>query len=161
MQKIVIIFFILSFMVFDGMSQKRHDRPPREKIESARIALITDRLNLTPEQAQVFWPVYNEFTDKRRAIGAEFEDKRRAMNKETATEEEKRALLELGMTAKEKQLQLEKEYSDKLLEVISVEQMINLRKAEEDFRRMLLEQLQKRQQRREKNHGSGGGGKFR
>lgn len=152
--KKILILIILSAVAFQGFSQKR---PARERIESARIALITDRLQLSPEQAQQFWPIYNEFTEKRRELGREYEEKRKNMNRETATEDEKRELLDLGLQTKEKVLVLEKEYSDKLLEVISVEQIMELRRAEEDFRRMLLEQLQKRQQRR--RNGLGGDGR--
>lgn len=158
MKKILVMILLLVAILPYSNAQ---DRPAREKIRSARIALITERLNLTPEQAQQFWPVYNEFTDKRRQIGAEFDEKRRSMDRRTATEEEKRELLDMGMKVKEEQLHLEKEYSDKLLEVISVEQLMALRKAEEDFRRMLLEQLQKRQNRRNGPGPGRGDGKFR
>ena len=37
----------------------------QEKIRSEKIAFITSELNLTPEEAQVFWPVYNQ-VDKER-----------------------------------------------------------------------------------------------
>jgi hypothetical protein len=30
-----------------------------EQLKSLRIALITEALELTPEEAQTFWPVYN------------------------------------------------------------------------------------------------------
>jgi hypothetical protein len=33
----------------------------REKVESMRIAFITHRLNLTPDEAKAFWPVYNSY----------------------------------------------------------------------------------------------------
>ncbi|MCA1750616.1 MAG: hypothetical protein ABR572_09925 [Cryomorphaceae bacterium] len=39
----------------------------RERIESQKVAYITDKLELTPEEAKGFWPVYNEYqTQKER-----------------------------------------------------------------------------------------------
>jgi hypothetical protein len=36
----------------------------RERIKAQRIAFITQRLALTPDEAQKFWPVYNQFSDE-------------------------------------------------------------------------------------------------
>ena len=38
---------------------------PNEKIRRAKIALITERLDLTPEQAEKFWPIYNAYEEKK------------------------------------------------------------------------------------------------
>src|SRR5258706_14381373 len=37
---------------------------PKEKIESLKIGFLTERLKLTPDEAKVFWPVYNQFQDE-------------------------------------------------------------------------------------------------
>ncbi|MFH1159845.1 MAG: hypothetical protein V1733_02735 [bacterium] len=37
------------------------DAIKREKIEAFRIAFYTEKLNLTPKEAQEFWPVYNVY----------------------------------------------------------------------------------------------------
>ncbi len=39
------------------LAQPHRDRG--ERLQSLRIAVITDALELTPEEAQAFWPVYN------------------------------------------------------------------------------------------------------
>jgi len=76
----------------------------REKIEAAKIALITERLNLTPEQAQKFWPVYNEYSKKQQELRRTFENAKRDHNAQTATDEETKKLLDLGMKTKEQAL---------------------------------------------------------
>ncbi|MCB0665633.1 MAG: hypothetical protein KDC80_07420, partial [Saprospiraceae bacterium] len=35
------------------------ERPVQERIEAQRVAFITQRVNLSPEEAQQFWPIYN------------------------------------------------------------------------------------------------------
>jgi hypothetical protein len=125
-----------------------------QKIESAKIALISERLSLTPEQAQKFWPIYNEFFQKQREMRGEFEQMRRNFDPKTASEEENRKMLETGMKVKENQLTLEREYSERMLQVISTRQLMSLRKTEEEFRQMLMDRMRQRnmdQQRLEQN----------
>ena len=56
MKKIYILAIV--FIVFLKNTQAQENR--REEIESFRIAYFTKQLNLTPEEAKKFWPVYNE-----------------------------------------------------------------------------------------------------
>jgi hypothetical protein len=58
MNKIYILIIVPLLFLFQLSFGQ--DRDARQKIESARIALITERLGLTPEQAEKFWPIYNE-----------------------------------------------------------------------------------------------------
>lgn len=125
------------------------DKQTLEKIKAAKIALITERLGLTPDQAEKFWPLYNEFTQKRDELRRQYKIEKAKLNMETASEEEKKALLDFGLQIKEKSLDLEKNYSDRMLNIITADQIISLRKAESDFRRMVLEQIQKRRAQRQ------------
>ncbi len=121
----------------------------RDKIESAKIALITERLNLSPEQAQKFWPIYNQYTTQQREIRKTYEEARRGHRPNEASEEENKQLLRLGMQVKEQSLKLEKDYSQRLLEVINNRQLLSLRKAENDFKAMILKRIQAQQQKRQ------------
>jgi hypothetical protein len=114
----------------------------REKIKAARIGLITQRLGLTPEQAEKFWPIYNEFAAKRQELVKEYRQAERNSPKGDPKQQE--ALVNLGLKLKQDELSLEKEYSSKMLNVISAQQILNLRQAERDFRKIILNQLQQR-----------------
>ncbi|MTI20706.1 hypothetical protein E1176_06710 [Fulvivirga sp. RKSG066] len=140
MKNIILLLVTLSFATV----AYGQNTTAREKIESARIALITERLGLTPEQAEKFWPLYNEFRTKNEALKKEYEVAKRSLDPQTATDKDKRQLLELGLKLKEQKLQIEKDYSGRMLRIISAQQIMSLRKAEDDFRRMLLDQIQKR-----------------
>ena len=127
-----------------------------EKIEAARIALISERLELTPEQAEKFWPIYREFGNKRKEISSEYKKARRNFDPNQATEEENKKMFEMATQVKEQQLDLEKEYSKRILNVITTRQLNNLRKAESDFKEMLVkriraQQMKQRQQRQRNN----------
>ncbi len=136
-----------------GITTWAYGQTPRanEKIEAARIALITKELNLTPEQAQKFWPVYNEFKSRRSEIVRTFKQERRSFDATNATEQERKAMVSRGLELRQQQLDLEKTYSDRLLNVISSTQVIQLRQSEEKFRRLIMERLKdNRQQRRDR-----------
>ena len=124
----------------------------RQKIESAKIALISERLGLTPEDAQQFWHIYNEYSQKRRDNHREFAEARKKFNPETASEQETEQMLKLGRQVKERQLDLEEDYSDRMLKVLNSKQLMSLKNAERDFKRMLLDRLdQRRQQNKNSN----------
>ena len=147
MKKLIVVFIITltTSLVF---SQRPGANRSREQIEAARIGLITERLDLTPEQAEKFWPVYREFGDKRRQLMEEFRKQRENFDAGNATEEQRQEMLKLGFERKQQGLDLEKEYSEKMLSVISSQQLINLKKAEREFREMLFQRIQKRQRQR-------------
>lgn len=127
------------------------DPQVQEKIKNLRIAYISDKLGLTPEQAERFWPVYREFSDKRRDLRQEFVDARKQINTENPDPAKQEELVKLGLNLKQRELDLEKVYSDRLLKVITAQQMLTLRKAEGDFQRIILEQIQQRRMMQQRN----------
>ena len=125
------------------------DPKAKEKIEAARIGMITNKLGLTPEQAEKFWPVYREFTEHRMELRKQYREAERHQDVTKPKPDRDQDLIKLGMQLKQQNLDLEKNYSDRLLKVISARQLLTLPKAEEEFRRMLLQRLQDREDLRE------------
>ncbi len=120
----------------------QNDRQARkERIEAAKIGMITTQLNLTSEQATQFWPLYNEYNAKQ-------EEGRKAMKKlktsEPETDSDYKKILDEMMKHREKELALEKEYQDKFLKVITPRQMVQLIKTEREFKMKLLHMLEGR-----------------
>lgn len=120
------------------------DPKARQKIEAARIAFITERLGLTPEEAEKFWPLYREFTQKRAELRRDFEQ-RRKLQGEKPDEAHQKQLVEQELQLKQRELDLEKEYSRRLMQAISPQKLMALRQAEADFRALVLRQIQQRQ----------------
>ncbi|MBK9525934.1 MAG: hypothetical protein IPO39_14650 [Bacteroidetes bacterium] len=58
--------FLLSFLVlFSAIVFAQENKPPvRERLESLKVGFLTERLNLSAEEAKVFWPVYNKYQDE-------------------------------------------------------------------------------------------------
>ena len=144
MKKILIIALFLTG--FTALAQNNNQQDAKSKLQAARIALITDRLGLTPEQAQQFWPIYNEYAEQRRMIQQEFRDARKGLDMNKLSEEQSRVLIKVRMDGKQRQLNLETKYSDRLMDVINTRQLMALKKAEDDFRAMIIRRIEQRKQ---------------
>ncbi len=124
--------------------------PGRQKLESARIALITERLNLDPETAQKFWPIYNQNNEQEMALKREEMQMRRSVDPNQLSDTEAQAELDQYFKLKEAQLKLEKKAAEEYQQVLNSRQILQLFKAEADFRRMVLEKMGER-----RRHGGG------
>jgi hypothetical protein len=144
---LIISFFMITFVWGQVEEDEMTKQDPRaqEKIRAARIAFITDRLGLTPAEAEKFWPVYNEFARKRMEIRQQFEDARKNRPADKPEQEFQKELVDLNLKVKQRELDLEKEYSNRIMNVITPQKLMALRKAEMDFRSMVIRQIQQRQ----------------
>jgi len=140
------LFILLSlFSVSTAYSQRRSEEEMR-KIQDAKVAIITNRLSLTPEQSAGFWPVYNEYSQKRRDI---HRSQRKIINDKKAegkTDEQVLNNLKEVQDLRQQELDLDKEYQNRFLKVISANQVIELYKAERTFNDMLIQRLKQKPQ---------------
>lgn len=135
------------FGTFTVSAQHRSEEE-MQKIQDAKVAIITNRLNLTPEQSTDFWPVYNEYSQKRKDI---HRAQRKIINDKKAegkSDEQVLSNLKEVQDLRQKELDLEKEYQNRFLKVISASQVIELYKAERTFNDMLIQRLKQRPDRR-------------
>ncbi len=144
--KNLILFCFLLLILSRGNSQSQETL---DKIEAAKIGLITERLGLTPDQAEKFWPIYKEYSGKQREIAQEFQTLKRSIDPETATEEENKKILERGHQLRERQLDLDRNYSERMQQVITNRQLLSLRRAEDDFKQMLMDRIRQQSQQQE------------
>jgi Spy/CpxP family protein refolding chaperone len=155
MKKVLTTTLLFMLIGFGTMAQQPEDLEPaqldpkaQEKINNLRIAYLTDRLDLTSEQAEKFWPVYREFAQERRKIALEARTARGELDKNKEDPKRQQALLDLSLKTKQRLLDLEKDYSARMLKVITAEQVNKLRNADMEFRD-LLQQRRLNQQRKE------------
>src|SRR6188508_3665841 len=126
----ILFFSLMTLAAFaqDDELPQPQDQKVRDKIEAARIAYITDQLELTPAEAEKFWPIYREFAEKRREIRQQLRQTRKA-NPNQSDEE----LVNQQFKAKQQELDLEKDYSGRLIKVISAQKLRSLPQAEKNF----------------------------
>jgi len=136
---------LIALLFFSTLFASAQDkRPVRENIEAMKIGFITDRLSLSPEEAQKFWPVYNQYTeelDKMRA-SRRTSMKEAKENMDEMTESEAEKFVDNEMLLRQEELDIQKKYHPQFKKVLSAKKVAKLYRSEEDFKRRLLEMLQ-------------------
>lgn len=119
-----------------------------EEIEEEKVAFLSTRLDLTVDEGQVFWPVYNERNTAQKELRDEFKESESEIIGDTKLEEltddELLELMDLHFELQQSELDLRLEYHDKLLEVLPVQKVAKFYKAEDDFKRKLMELLKEK-----------------
>ena len=146
----------LTLMVISALAQDQDEELPaqdpkvRSKIQAARVAYITDQLALTPEEAEKFWPIYREFSTKRRELRIQLRQAKRTPDTGKPSEQADQDNINDQLEIKQQELNLEKDYSARLLKVISAQKLRTLPDAERRFRQIILDQIQRRQLQQER-----------
>jgi len=138
--RIYLLVFALFSVAFSAQAQGQKYGKRHEKIDAARTAYLTDKMNLNQEQSQKFWPLYNEYDAKRKALRQQsrpFKGENLATQSEAQLKEQMNQMFD----TRQQELNLDKEYAEKFQKVISVRQLAAMYKGEREFMKVLLQKL--------------------
>ncbi|CAN5323460.1 hypothetical protein BH09BAC1_BH09BAC1_29930 [soil metagenome] len=139
---------LLMFASLSTFAQGKNDSDniPHEKIKTLKIAYLTSKLNFTAEEAQAFWPLYNEYQDKKLAINQKRMNMGKAMKNdvEQFTDAELNKMLDEYIALRQQESNLEAEYLQKFRKVLPVKKIVLLQKAEREFKMEVLQEYKKR-----------------
>ncbi|MCF8363857.1 MAG: hypothetical protein K9G70_14670 [Prolixibacteraceae bacterium] len=139
--KLIILGFLISFSAQSFAGKRVQDKFDYEKFKSEKIAFFTDALDLTPDEAAVFWPVYNEYEKKKWELMKErrqFEKDLDDNDLDKLSEEECIALTRKFSSLPQEDAELNKEYNEKFLKVLPAQKVVKLYITEMDFRHHML-----------------------
>ncbi len=121
-------------------------RPVRDRIKTLKVAFITERLALTSQEAQTFWPVYNAHAEAMETIRkkerTELKSKIPVLQDLSAQQSSK--LLDQYVSIQKAKHEAELDYMQELEKVLPPKKILLLLQAEEDFKKRLLQQYRKR-----------------
>lgn len=138
----------------DDMQQIPEDR--MQEIKAQKTAFLTQRLDLSPEEAQKFWPVYNQFDKELEGVRNSMREDHKDVKKDTElTEAEASAAIEKELASRQKELDIRKKYVPEFKKAIGAVKTLRLAKAERDFRRELIKRVRQRVE--ERRGGAPGG----
>lgn len=122
----------------------------REKIKKLRIAYFTENLDLTPQEAQQFWPVYNAYDDVNHKLRIrELNDiKRDIKENPDMSEAEASKILDRIESIEKQAYENNVDLIKKLRKFLPAKKIIRLKKAERDFNKKLMKQFRDRRGRR-------------
>ena len=117
----------------------------QNKVQSEKIGFLTVELNLSPEEAQVFWPVYNGISQTKKELQAKVKEAymalTKALNEDSTTDKEIDKLLDEYIAAKQAVQDAGKGNAAKYRKVLSSKKVAKLYIAEEKFRRQNIRNL--------------------
>lgn len=142
------IFTILALIIaagtsIDSFANTRCEEDWKEKIRSEKIAFLTMEMNITPEEAQSFWPVYNQVEQEKDAALAEVIKTYKELN--SILEQNKAAEIENCLnayhSAQDRLREIESKAATQYKAVLPVEKVAKLYVGEEKFRRQHIRKL--------------------
>ncbi len=137
--KLIQALFLALIVITTSYAQE--PRSKEDRIKAIKIAFITEELALTPEQSKGFWPIYNELQEKlKKQRGGE----KGRPDFDAMSDAELETWLNNHLKAEEERVALSRIYVEKFKKVITVRQIVKLKKAEHDFKRQLLEHSKER-----------------
>lgn len=112
------------------------------EIRAQKSAYITQRIDLTPEESQAFWPLYNAYDKELEAVRKPMMDARREAKRDAALSEADAArILDEQLAHKQAELDLRRKYNTEFKKVIGARRTLELARAEHGFNRELFRRM--------------------
>ncbi len=147
MRKLLLTTLFLAVALTTALAQPAERL--KDRVRSQRIAIYTEVLSLTSEEAEGFWPIYNQFLEDREKVQDELKGIRRDNLNDSEAEAQVKKYLEL----RQRELDLEKDMVQKMRKVISMQKIGKIPEAEREFRKIVLERLKDRAEERRGKRG--------
>lgn len=141
MKKSLVILLLLTAF---GLQAQGRFKEKKEQIKALKTTFISTELNLTPTEAEKFWPLYNAFEDKQREIK---HDKRKQFleanedNIDQLSAKDAATYLAKSESIEDNLYQERKKFIQSLKEFLPAIKILKLKKAEETFNKKLLQQI--------------------
>ena len=151
MKKLFLISILSIVAATASIAQGRKVPSPEmfEKIKAEKISFFTSMLDLTPTEAQAFWPVYNEFEKKRFDIQRQIHEFERGPNEKIASlsESEIEKMTNNYIESFEREAALLKEYHKQFIKILPKRKVLMMYRTENEFRSHLIREYKKGQKR--------------
>lgn len=126
---------LISGLAFGQIGKKREAL--EERIRSLKIAFVTEKLALTPEESEKFWPVYNQMEAERSALMAE----KKSEFSDDMSDKDAQAYMTRHFDLREKELAMERKYVDKFKTVLPARKVARLLWVEKQFRQEVMSNI--------------------
>ena len=153
MKKVISVLCLLAVLATGALAQEQRQQRGRqgrggegwrERVRAEKVAFLTEQIDLTESEAQVFWPIYNQLQNEQResfeAVRKAYEAMEKGVN-EGKTGKEMEKLVEAYVDAKDKNEGIETKYLNKLMKALPAEKVARYYVAEEKFRHQQIGRL--------------------
>ncbi len=145
MKKLLFITVLVLFTTSNIFSQKMN----RQKIKLLKTAFITDAIALKTNEAEKFWPIYNQYSDQIQQLkfkleGGKMQDIKAAGGIENISEVKAKEIINQSLIHEKEIFEAKTKMIEELSKIISAHQIVRLQKAERDFNKRILQEYGRR-----------------
>ena len=133
---------IICFLSTTLIQAQRPDK--RAELKALKIGYLTKQLELTSSEAEVFWPIYNEFDKKMFELRQQKILKSRNLNIESLSDEEAIKLIDSMKESEKNKFEYENQLIEDLMKILPPKKIILLKKSEIEFGKQVLEQYKQK-----------------
>lgn len=145
MKKLLFITVLLVFTTSNVLSQKMN----RQKIKLLKTAFITDAIALKSNEAEKFWPIYNNYSNQIQQLkfkleGGKMQEIKAAGGIESVSEVEAQKIVNQSLNYEKEIYEAKIKMVEELSKIISTIQIVKLQKAERNFNKRILQEYGRR-----------------
>jgi hypothetical protein len=140
---ITIITFVAIAANLSAQPRDHMDDERWERFRSEKVAFLSTTLDLTPAEAEKFWPVYNQLEKERweiHKLRRQVEEKVQEAEENMSDQRIKQLTREFAGSMK-KEADMVTSYNEKLLEILPPKKVLKLYKAENEFRMHMIKKF--------------------
>lgn len=130
--------------IMDRQAQRERAQAMRKQIESQKIAYITSELQMTPEEAQSFWPVYNAYQSEKEALQERDFKQYRSERDEPVNLAQLDERMKRRFATERALTDLDEAYYEKYKAVLPPEKVVGFYRAEREFKRKMMREMRNR-----------------
>lgn len=137
------ILLVLLLVCSIGAKAQQPDDQKEQLIKSQKIAFFTDKIGLTPDEAEVFWPIYNSYWEKKNKIIADRKNKMTYFtdHHQNMSEEEMTRYANQYINYEMELAKLLDEYHGKFKQILPIDKVMKIYLADYEFKTYLLQMI--------------------
>ena len=135
----LIIALVLVGACLHALPSQAQQQDRGERIRALKVAYITDKLQLTPEESEKFWPVYNQYETEQKRIRQKY---KADLDLSIMKDEDVERSITDRFEMEEQLIKLKRDYFQRMKSFIAVRKIAQLQRSEQELNRELLKRIQ-------------------
>jgi hypothetical protein len=151
----ILWIFMTPIFLFSQNGSFKSKNEKKERIEAMKIAYITEKLDLSSDEAKVFWPVFNNYEKEQHELRQEKKNmekkskekwKSEGRSLEKMTERDLDVYMERVVEFRDKENQLKRKYYIEFKKVLEPYKILLLYESKREFKKEILRMIKKNYQ---------------
>ncbi len=151
MKQMIIRMFVMMLLAIAAtcaMAQPEEDitGKGKEKIAALKRAFITEKLDLTSEEAEKFWPVFNAYEKKKDGLKKEIRQLQKKSETDSVSIKDATVTIDLINAQRKAEVDLDSQFLKDCLPILGASRTMHLAKLEREFQRTMMQKIKEKRQ---------------